>query len=1085
MGRYNPNLPYILGQEWVPIREEDTVFSPNLATVEVGHRFTTLTSNSVTEGRYYINDTDDSGYANFQLYGMNVYPVGAENQSGPVRRVVIPCNAAGVTGNAGSVTLAADIPAAVFNPADSFVANGYVGGTPTACSMALFFAVNNYSQLLNGKRILAVNYLYTFSAIGLDPTNTTGWTKTLNMQLRRDAGNLATLGSISSVGVGNFPFDISPGNTIPFTVYGRGIGEISRFNALIATGAVYAPMNYTELQRFEATNSNRMFIQWSSSTDASNSHQWNIGYSALEVFYCDETRIAVGVNQPSVTYGGTFTTGPNINTNLVTLRDPAAGTSPVSLPAGEYTVTLQALDGGYNADNFPLGPVQNNAIRQLYPLRPHKGIVITHPFPLDESAVDQQFVSTETDVLPQLSLHTSLAPLNEVHVYGRQAVAQVFGNVTATQDIYDTGIGGTFTYPWVRFYARRWGDTTVPLRVSSASPTVSGSGQNVWLTPDQFDDLPPAGGIIDGWKEVTLRFTSPPTMGFGTTPRWDFSASGEVQANRWEILGAAAPALSGTPTDALTQWPTTAQRLAAATYGQPVSGSPVNLGWIPGLAPLVSATTDDPMSDAALLFSQDPPSITGFTITSQVQAISGIGLDCGGTPCCIPTGINYKELTWTPPFPVVCDQFTRTVSNGWGTIVPGLSWAVTGGAGFAASEYAVNGSAGTVTPTSTSTRWATINGTGTSLANYDVTTQISLSGFNSTTHTGIVGRWVDPNNYVVHRIVASSTTGPGNVTIRFDSIVAGVNTTTQGPTIGLVFTNTAPPTYYMRAQGDGSVFRTKVWLTTEPEPVEWTQTVISAGSGTTGTVGIATALNTTDVISFDNFLAVPVGLLGSDYELQRMDTVDNTWQTIMFASNLCTQRFRDFEARAGGVMSSYRIRMVNGSNFAGQWSPTITGVIDSPGITGSPCLNSASGVLIFTSNYDQTGLYNLAYVPVWESGTPSEDFAFPEAGTLSFGRMYQRNFQVAFKPTERGGEVFGRNILVQAAAVAIPRLANIKSLRDMAWQNVPYVCVRDDIGDRWLAAVQVPNESVRRNRRLYMASVVVTEVTATPFAVNP
>lgn len=1082
MGRYNPNLPYILGQEWVPIREQGTQFSPNLATVEVGHRFTTLAANSVTEGRFYVDNLDNEGYTNLQFYGINIYRAGDEEEAGPVRRVLIPCNAAGVTGNAGSITTAADVPSALFNPADSYSITGYVGGTPTACSYQLFFAVNNYSQLLNGKRILAVNYLYSFATLGFDPQNTVGWTKSLSMALRRDSGLLATLGTITAGGVSNFPFDIVSGVTTPFTVYSRGMGEISRFNATTNT---YVPMNYTELQRFEATNSNRTFIQWSSTTDASNSHGWNLGYSALEVFYCDENRLANGVNSPVVVMGATSDVGPNYNTNLVVLRDPAAGTSPVALPAGDYTVTLQALDGGYNADSFPLGPPEMNSLRQLYPIRPHKGIVVTHPFPLDESAVNQEMATTETDVLPQISLHTSLAPLVEVHAYGRQAVAQVYGTVTATQDIMDTNIGGTFTYPQVRFYARRWGNTTVPLRVSSVSPTVSGTGQNVWLTPDEFDDLPPSGGIIDGWKEVTLRFASAPTMGFGTTPRWDFSASGELQGNRWEILGAAAPALSGTPGSPLGLWPTAAQRLDSATYGQPVSGAAINLAWVPGLSPLVSATTDDTMSDATLLFSQDPPTITGFTITSQTQAVSGIGLDCGGVPCCIPSSITYTELTWTPPFPVVCDQFTRTVSNGWGTIVSGLNWAITGASGFAVSEFAVNGSAGTVTPTSTSTRWATVNNTGTSLANYDVTVKISLSGFNTTTHTGIIGRWIDANNYVGHRIVASSSTGPGNVTIRLDSVVAGSTTVTQGPTIGLVFSNTAPPTYYMRAQGDGGIFRTKVWLTTEPEPVEWTQTVVSTGSGTTGTVGVLTALNTTDVISFDNFLAVPVGLLGSDYELQRMDTVDTSWQTIMFASNLCTSRFRDYEARVG-VTSQYRIRMVNGLNFAGPWV-TGSGIIASPGVSGATCLQLSSDTrtLIFTSNYNQDGTYNLAYVPVWEGGTPSEDFSFPEAGSVSFGRMYNRDYQVGFKPTERGGEVFSRSILVNAAAVALPRLANIKSLRDMAWQNVPYVCVRDNLGDRWFAVVQVPSERVQRNGRLYIAQVAVTEVTATPYPVNP
>jgi hypothetical protein len=214
--------------------------------------------------------------------------------------------------------------------------------------------------------------------------------------------------------------------------------------------------------------------------------------------------------------------------------------------------------------------------------------------------------------------------------------------------------------------------------------------------------------------------------------------------------------------------------------------------------------------------------------------------------------------------------------------------------------------------------------------------------------------------------------------------------------------------------------------------------------------------------------------------------VDNVWQTIMLASNLCTTQFKDYEARVG-VTSAYRIRTVNGLNFAGQWSTVISGSIASPGVSGSTCLQLSSDTrtLIFTSNYNQAGTYNLAYVPVWDSGTPTEDFAFPEAGTVSFGRMYNRDYQVAFKPTERGGEVFSRAILVNAAAVALPRLANVRSLRDMAWQTAPYICVRDNLGDRWFASVQVPSERVQRNGRLYIAAVNITEVTNTPYPVSP
>jgi len=142
-------------------------------------------------------------------------------------------------------------------------------------------------------------------------------------------------------------------------------------------------------------------------------------------------------------------------------------------------------------------------------------------------------------------------------------------------------------------------------------------------------------------------------------------------------------------------------------------------------------------------------------------------------------------------------------------------------------------------------------------------------------------------------------------------------------------------------------------------------------------------------------------------------------------------------------------------------------------------------VLIFTSNAGQLGQYALAYPPTWASGEPIEDYQFPESSTEVITQQYARDYSVAFRGTERGGEVFTRVLLLANAAVALPRLANARSLRDLAWADLPYVCVRDDIGDRWFATVLVPDEQVRRDRRLYNATVTVVEVTGTAAPAAP
>ena len=368
-------------------------------------------------------------------------------------------------------------------------------------------------------------------------------------------------------------------------------------------------------------------------------------------------------------------------------------------------------------------------------------------------------------------------------------------------------------------------------------------------------------------------------MGTGTAPQWRWSASGETINNRWEILGATAPALSGIPGNLLNLVPSPHQ-LSVATYGAPVSGAQINLGWIPQYAPAVTATTDDNTSDAFLIFSQDMPAVTGFAVIVSVQAVSGIGQQCGLDPCCIPNSISYHTITWS----------------------------------------------------------ATSSG-------------VPVSGFGY-------------------------------------------------------------------------------------------------------------------------------------YELQRMDTVDDTWQTIMQGSAPTGASFNDYEARVG-ILTSYRIRAVNVYGFAGPWSSTITSTIPAPGIasTGS-CVDDGHS-LIFTSNEHQDGSINLAYSTIWESGRVEEAFSFPEAGFVQLQAMYNADFFTAFRPLERGGDQFSRSVLVNAPAIAAPTQPGFRALRDMAWDSVSYVCVRDEEGNLWLATVLVPSGRVLRDRRLYIGQVTVIETTDTPSPVDP
>lgn len=215
------------------------------------------------------------------------------------------------------------------------------------------------------------------------------------------------------------------------------------------------------------------------------------------------------------------------------------------------------------------------------------------------------------------------------------------------------------------------------------------------------------------------------------------------------------------------------------------------------------------------------------------------------------------------------------------------------------------------------------------------------------------------------------------------------------------------------------------------------------------------------------------------YELQRRDTLDD-WVTIAHMTSASATGFNDFEARVG-LDSDYRIRALGALAFGGQWSATTSSTLTAPGVAGN-AIDDTSQVLIFTSNQSQSGAYNLAYAYAFD-GDATEAFSFPEAGDLTLQKMYGKDYFTAFHPSERGGVRFSRPILVQAAAISPEALEDFRGLRDMAWADVPAVCVRDELGDRWFAAVSVPDGSVVNRRTIYLASVDIVEVSDIPSVV--
>jgi hypothetical protein len=213
------------------------------------------------------------------------------------------------------------------------------------------------------------------------------------------------------------------------------------------------------------------------------------------------------------------------------------------------------------------------------------------------------------------------------------------------------------------------------------------------------------------------------------------------------------------------------------------------------------------------------------------------------------------------------------------------------------------------------------------------------------------------------------------------------------------------------------------------------------------------------------------------WEVERSDSEDPLWRRIARVSDYNIRAISDFEARIG-VLSSYRVRLCRLDGVCGGWSTTSTYTRAGP----TAANGDACDGLVFTSNEDPFA--TVAY-PLSFSGTVTEDFTFIEAETVTMQRLHMRDYQVAFRPLERGGVSFTRTVLVNALVAPADTLdRGFTSLRDLAWESLSYVAVLDTRGNRWFAAVIVPAGQIRSPLEVYLADVTIIEVTDRPSVID-
>src|SRR6185369_1601008 len=386
-----------------------------------------------------------------------------------------------------------------------------------------YFATSQFSQLLTNKRIVKVELLHQLSWYPIQ----SGTTNSSNNPPLLDLGTSSL--SMLQTGV-TFANAFQAGYT-PFVEYygcglnflasgltiGKGLGggtpissvnlgEIFQFSGQqVGQMSSKYPWRYEDLTLFEASAGiNRIAMHYEFGAATGWAGEYFLGYVALRVSFCEEQRVAYAGSA----FGSEFSIGgPDyvLGANSAKFVDTHNVINPTLSGGEQYTVTVSAPDvgdlNGAISTGVSLGAAANpyptlNAVRELSSDPVHTGIK------LNLTQTEGEVFSRETThVLPQLSLHTSGGPVTEVHVYGRQARGQVFGSVTASQNVQDGTLG--------LFGARAQG-LTLP----------GGSGNYV-STPDnaaldivgdidlradiQTNDWTANGGLVTKWGAAGVR----------------------------------------------------------------------------------------------------------------------------------------------------------------------------------------------------------------------------------------------------------------------------------------------------------------------------------------------------------------------------------------------------------------------------------------------------------------------------------------------------------------------------------------------------------------------------------------------------
>jgi hypothetical protein len=1041
MSKFNPSEPVTLGLEW---RARETVTDPVDYGQELGIRVTPTVTQTVTGASFYeagpAAEGSESVFSSWHL--ATIYQDGQERNYGEVRTVTMSVSSAATTG--GVLTGAATTLEAVQFPVDSKYVT--IDATDT---VDVTFAAPVWQTSL--PRILDV----TFNAVMSSATTGTS----VGYFIWRPSGNLIAQISVTPGGADGDAYQVDTGE-IYLGAYGFSPANDNRRRPYVKTD-------------FDALAAGTIKLRLQNSSGSVRFH-----YISMTVTYCEENRVGIG--------GYWESTGPLAFLDPATLpwrnvmsivHPQTAAASGVPMVSGSpYVVTVTrandaAVDAMIRTNTGNAQWYQFGAPRLIAAVRPSDSRIVrgVQARRLSNGLLSDNFA--DTDRTYAISLHgpggTTGPAYNGVVTDLTQPYAGARGTAN-TQFSQSMASSQTVTYQWLRAIVRRYG-SPADLAITfsgggGGSATIMGSAYLV------------AERDVNGWAEMLVPITGGATFTAGVSRTVSATTPGSG-ANRWEFLHLDA---QGDPTD-----------FNLATYG--------------GITFIGNSST---RLDLPLTLSTSVPVVTGFAVTRGHQPLAPLSSGC---PDPIIRAMDYANISWGD-IPVV----TGSTITGAPLTTEFSSWQVE--------------RLDQIDPVWR--RIANITDRGTTFFR-DYEARIGVYSdyrVRMCRDDGLCGLWNEPDGFVsfsgaagnyVSVPDAATLTPPADFTVVVraaldDWTPAADNTliahwTPSGSLRSWHFAvNTSGGlkiTTSLNGTAGGSI-ATSIPVTVTDGAWKWVAVTVDMNNGSGNRSaefwqsddGVIWQSMGSDVLAgvgplFDAATPLTLGALG-DASLRLSGKISYAGlfmgrDTTPIGSGAPLFLFNggvDLLRAAGTVTSftttSFHTATINTSGSPGTVA-AVGGFLRLGGSVSplSPLVTGGCDALILTSNEDPVN--TVAAPLMFSGGTPTEDFAFVEAEQVVFQRLHGRDYQMAFKPLERGGSRFQRTLLLNALSVPPKRLdAFFRTLRDLAWEQLSYVCVLDARGGRWFAAVLVPDGTVREINQVYMGSIDVVETTATPSVVE-